>query len=684
MALLLLLAFCAIATLAKDVVVDVVKPSVEMVATIACDNGDLKLAEKMAKTINVTNSAELLHIQSALEFILYANVEASISLHKKAKEINGAVMPPLASLHLSGKACGGLGDIFYVGAVLTKQMVDNNATIESRISSFTTMITLCSDSGLHEAAEFHLNQALLLKPNDIQLLIRSTVMTPAVYEGRRHVTATRKLLSNRIDSLLNLVQQSSDYVLDKLDEFSLSPTFYFVYQGYNDKDLLHKLRSIYNKVVPEMNLSLLPTAYYSQFPPDYLQQKKINIGFVSAHFRRHSICKLFCGIINNLNRESFNVFVFSALQETNEDELTREIIETPGTKFVRIGMSVFKNRIEVTSRNIDILVYLDIGMTPSTPTWAAARLAPVQMVTWGHPVTTAIDNMDYFISSEPFHQHNNIRYDYLDFQEQLIQLDTLGMYFDRPVLDVPPIYERNNYLLYTRDEQYYQLLRASEVVAGSSSEGLRKMLDLKLNKGTKIVLCPQFLPKLHPKYDKIFKFIIKGMGPNTLLVLLNNQQKKAQWKRTLDVRWRKSIGFYHMDRILWLDSLTPQEYLALLAIGDIMLDPFPFGGGVTVLESLAVGTPVVTLPSAQNVPELANGIIKTILPSQYSAHLIAADKDDYINKVVDLLEGNSTGILYQIRKEICQSFHLLYSNSSAVREYETLFKNVYKDATVDL
>ena len=680
---LLLLAFCAILTLAKDVVVDV-KPSVEMVVATACDDGDLKLAERMVKTINNINSAELLHIQSALEFILYADVDSSISLHKKAKYINSTVIPPLASLHLSGKACGGLGDIFYVGAVLIKQMVDNNATIDSRVSSFTTMITLCSDSGLHAAAEAHLNRALSLEPNDLQLLVRSTLMTPAVYEGRRHVTATRKLLSDRIDSLFNMVHQSPGYSLNKLDEFSLSPTFYYVYQGFNDKELLYKLRSIYNKIVTEMSLSIVPIAYYSQFQPDYLQQKKINIGFVSAHFRRHSICKLFCGIINNINRDSFNVFVFSALQETNEDESTREIIDTPGTQFVRIGMSVFKNRVEVTSRNIDVLVYLDVGMTPSTPTWAAARLAPVQMVTWGHPVTTAIDNIDYFISSELFHEHNNVRYDYLDFHEQLIQLNSLGLFFHRPVLDMPQIYESNNYLLYTRNEQYYQLLRGSDTIASSKIEGLRKIVDLKLHKGTKIVLCPQFLPKLHPKYDKIFKFIIKGMGRNTLLVVLNNQQKKAQWKRTLDVRWRKSIGFYQMDRILWLDSLTPQEYLTLLALGDVMLDPFPFGGGVTVLESLAVCTPVITLPSAQNVPELANGIIKTILPKKYSDYLIAADKDDYVSKVVDIFEENATSILYQVRKEICQSFHLLYDNTTAVQEYETLFKNIYRQATVVL
>jgi hypothetical protein len=44
-----------------------------------------------------------------------------------------------------------------------------------------------------------------------------------------------------------------------------------------------------------------------------------------------------------------------------------------------------------------------------------------------------------------------------------------------------------------------------------------------------------------------------------------------------------------------------------------MLDPFPFGGGVTTLESLSVYTPVITLPSRQSVPQLAAGMIQTML-----------------------------------------------------------------------
>ena len=46
----------------------------------------------------------------------------------------------------------------------------------------------------------------------------------------------------------------------------------------------------------------------------------------------------------------------------------------------------------------DILYYPDIGMEPVSYFLAFARLAPVQCACWGHPVTSGIPNIDYFLS----------------------------------------------------------------------------------------------------------------------------------------------------------------------------------------------------------------------------------------------------------------------------------------------
>ena len=57
-------------------------------------------------------------------------------------------------------------------------------------------------------------------------------------------------------------------------------------------------------------------------------------------------------------------------------------------------------RERIQAWSLDVLVYPEIGMDPVAFFLAFARLAPVQAVWWGHPDTTGIPTIDYFISSD--------------------------------------------------------------------------------------------------------------------------------------------------------------------------------------------------------------------------------------------------------------------------------------------
>jgi hypothetical protein len=58
---------------------------------------------------------------------------------------------------------------------------------------------------------------------------------------------------------------------------------------------------------------------------------------------------------------------------------------------------------KVARLNLDVLVYPGIGMHQATYMWCLQRLAPVQVMTWGHPVTSGSFAIDYFVSSDLFH-----------------------------------------------------------------------------------------------------------------------------------------------------------------------------------------------------------------------------------------------------------------------------------------
>ena len=381
-------------------------------------------------------------------------------------------------------------------------------------------------------------------------------------------------------------------------------------------------------------------------------------------------------------------------------------------------------------------------MEPSTAVWAAARLAPLQVCVWGHPSTTGMASMDYYISSALFHAVHHYHHSHTGhsddngaispvirnstaqdfFSEQLVQLDALGFYFERPALQALSSGEGTAAVsvneagaldsvvspLIAPDDAFFEKLVSSLTGQTEGAEALRDMIQNKVYSGKKLVLCTQHLPKFHPDFDHILGQVLIR-NSEALIVLIDNASKH-QWRRTLEARWRKAFvkevnavlasstldelialsGLHGrklsgdspllnnstetidalLSRIVWLPSLNPQEYLALMASGDVMLDPFPFGGGVTALEALAVCTPVVTLPVHQNVPSLAAGMLSELhLPQKIEELLIVSDAEQYVKSVLTLTSEESVAVL-AVRKAVCQYSQRIFSSQPSVREWE--------------
>ena len=62
--------------------------------------------------------------------------------------------------------------------------------------------------------------------------------------------------------------------------------------------------------------------------------------------------------------------------------------------------------------------------------------------------------------------------------------------------------------------------------------------------------------------------------------------------------WEMTLPAEVAARIHFAPWLSSEKFAALSAVAAVALDPIPVGGGITSLEVLAAGTPVVTLPSA--------------------------------------------------------------------------------------
>ncbi len=89
----------------------------------------------------------------------------------------------------------------------------------------------------------------------------------------------------------------------------------------------------------------------------------------------------------------------------------------------------------IEALELDVLFYQDIGMEPFSYWLAFSRLAPVQCVSFGHPDTTGIPTMDYFISNDLYETPAAQTH----YSERLFLLHDLGSlaYYYRPPAPQP-------------------------------------------------------------------------------------------------------------------------------------------------------------------------------------------------------------------------------------------------------
>lgn len=64
-----------------------------------CTYGDLNYTLTLLHNMTMI-TAEVSHSIAALELILHGDIESAVVYHKKAKEIDKTILPPLAKLHL--------------------------------------------------------------------------------------------------------------------------------------------------------------------------------------------------------------------------------------------------------------------------------------------------------------------------------------------------------------------------------------------------------------------------------------------------------------------------------------------------------------------------------------------------------------------------------------------------------
>jgi len=231
-------------------------------------------------------------------------------------------------------------------------------------------------------------------------------------------------------------------------------------------------------------------------------------------------------------------------------------------------------------------------MDATTAKLAALRLAPVQAASWGHPETSGLPTMDYYLSAQAMEPEGA----QANYTEKLVALPNLGAW----------------------------------VLPGKERPGEFTALEAKA--GELLLVCPGTAFKYAPRYDSVLVDIAKRV-PNARFVLFRSRPEALADK--LRERLRDSFRRAGADferQVSFIPWQPPGAFRALLRRADLCLDTLGFSGFNTALHVLECGAPLVAYEGRFLRGRLASGPLRHL----GLAELVAGTKQAYVELAVAL------------------------------------------------
>lgn len=401
-------------------------------------------------------------------------------------------------------------------------------------------------------------------------------------------------------------------------EVDVTP-FFLSYHGLPNRALQEKLARLHLAAQPGL-------AWTAPHCASRRKPGKLRIGIISRFLYWHSVGRTTRGLVAMLDREKFELsvifippFVRDSCSQGMAADAARSLVLPNGLQAARAAIAELE---------LDVLFYQDIGMDPFTYFLAFARLAPIQCVSFGHPDTSGIPNIDWYISLERFERQGADA----DYSERLWRIPEVGnlSYYYHPAREFQP----------------------------------KTRAQLGLPEGARLYTCAQALFKLHPDFDSLVARILRMDGDGRLVLA-----GRPPFRDRLMERLRRAMPDV-LDRVMVLPIMDYASYLGLLAASDVILDTPHFNGYNTSLEAFAVGSPVVTRPGPLQRMRHTAGM--------YGAMgidgLCASTDEQYVQLALDIANNADQRRAYS--RLILERQTAVYEDLRVIRGFEAFFEHV--------
>jgi predicted O-linked N-acetylglucosamine transferase (SPINDLY family) len=316
--------------------------------------------------------------------------------------------------------------------------------------------------------------------------------------------------------------------------------------------------------------------------------KRIRIGYFSTDFKEHPVAYLIAKVLEQHNRDQFEVFGYSIYGSSSC--AMRQRLEKSFDSFVDV-QSMSDRDIALLARrdNIDIAVDLNGYTTNARTGIFAYRAAPIQINYLGYPGTMGSNFMDYIVSDRFLIPVKNQKY----FSEKQLYLP-------------------NTYLP-TDDSRELSMKKVTRSKMGLPDDAF-------------VFCCFNNNYKTSPNEFDIWMRLLNKVENSVLWLRQSNQfshrnMKNEAQKRNVDP-----------SRLVFADIIPMSEHLARHSLANLFLDTFNFNAHTTATDALWAGLPVVTKVGLGFAARVAGSLLNAVgLPE-----LITETEKDYEALILEL------------------------------------------------
>ncbi|MBF0192963.1 MAG: tetratricopeptide repeat protein [Magnetococcales bacterium] len=318
--------------------------------------------------------------------------------------------------------------------------------------------------------------------------------------------------------------------------------------------------------------------------------RKLRIGVVSRDLGKHPVGFFMLGFFKYHSKSDLEIFCYS---DRNPDNMTKQF-ESYSDNFV---FTKFMRNSElaqlINDDKIDILLDLAGHTAKNRLPVFLQKPSPIQISWAGYVGTTGLPTMDYVIADKCYAPDGDEKY----YTEKIIRMP------DSWVSYTPP----NN--APTFDSPHLDIIKDHIMLGnfGNPEKINEKMLEV----WSQILL-------LSPNAKLLL--IYSGMDSQANIIRINNYFERAG----VDI-----------DRII-IEGRTPHlQLLNSYNRVDLALDTLPYSGGLTTIEALFMGVPVVTTRGETFAGRHAYSVLNSVGLNK----LVTDNLEEYVKLVVDLISS---------------------------------------------